>query len=1158
MSSEPIDIEVRDKVSTTVRDKLLNIAAAALEGANSVDKLNAMLDKIDSSSVAKLTKAQSDLEKQTAKNNISYLAQETALNKAIAAETAAETAAQKLTTASLQSEAAQLKAAAAATKTAQASAQAATAVNAFGETEADVAARLNGVAQAGAALAKQQQSISITAAQATNAEAGLARATTANGAAAAGAATRYSSYMSALNTLGKTGGANAAAAGLKDTAAAADKAALANAGVTRELIVLGHEAISGNFSRIPGSMLVLAERVNGVGAALSALVGFLGPVGTVLAILTAAGAALAAVLGLADNANKKLQNGLSITGFISGLTAASLKDLAKNVADVNDISISSAKDIVSQLALSGQFTKEQVSQLATATVGLERSTSESSDKIIKSFDELAKSPLAYAENLARTTDIIKPALLAQLDQLDKQGQKTKEVELISRALFDYFNGTARESLTGVSGFWHMLGTEISDAGSKLKEFATLDVFSPTQQQQLDAAVNKFNILQTLQNAARSVGGNGLANLLQGGIDTQQNTIDGIQAEAQALSDKAKATSEARAQDIAANLALKEASTAYDGARGNVEKMNNELTKFRTNLKTIADDPRLANTPQATSLFDNAAAIEASIRRKYAPPKTAATPDENREAILAKQTAALEKQLVAVDQLNGAREAAQKLQEIDDKLATHTKDGRLAPLQALDDEEKNRITILLDQIAVAKRVEAAQESIYANVAAPLRTLNDGEEAITNLVKNYTITAEQAAQAQRALNFAYSAATDPLFQFNRTLKDQNDLLDANLGVKERAARQAVQQINATLAPQGKSLSSDQAATVERENLALQKRNQYQSEYDRLVAANQGQAENLVTQLNALNSAYAKGAISQNQYAQGFVQIGLQMNQLLLDKGAGFANFENVALGAIGKIVAGYKNAMAGLSETFGNFFTQLEDGFANSIGKAIVYGGSLKDSLLDVARQGVSALISSLVKLGIQYVVNAGLGTTIAATALAATTAASVAAATTTAIAWAPAAAAVSLASFGANSIPASEGIVATYALTDVLSSLGAFEQGGYTGNVGTSQIAGVVHGQEFVVNAQATRNNLGALQAMNSGASGSSPAAKVVIEDHTSGGVNFQSVQGMTTGEVRLIARDEAKAEVQRSAGRVVSGELNNPNSDMSKSVARNTSAQRQR
>lgn len=44
----------------------------------------------------------------------------------------------------------------------------------------------------------------------------------------------------------------------------------------------------------------------------------------------------------------------------------------------------------------------------------------------------------------------------------------------------------------------------------------------------------------------------------------------------------------------------------------------------------------------------------------------------------------------------------------------------------------------------------------------------------------------------------------------------------------------------------------------------------------------------------------------------------------------------------------------------------------------------------------------------------------------------------------------------------------------------FEQGGYTGSYGTKEVAGVVHGQEFVVNAPNTKKNRATLEAMNRG------------------------------------------------------------------------------
>lgn len=60
----------------------------------------------------------------------------------------------------------------------------------------------------------------------------------------------------------------------------------ASAGVTRELIVMGHEAATGNFSRIPGTMMVLAERS---GYALSAIAA-MNPVVLGITAVVAAGA----------------------------------------------------------------------------------------------------------------------------------------------------------------------------------------------------------------------------------------------------------------------------------------------------------------------------------------------------------------------------------------------------------------------------------------------------------------------------------------------------------------------------------------------------------------------------------------------------------------------------------------------------------------------------------------------------------------------------------------------------------------------------------------------------------------------------------------------------------------------------------------------------
>ena len=89
-----------------------------------------------------------------------------------------------------------------------------------------------------------------------------------------------------------------------------------------------------------------------------------------------------------------------------------------------------------------------------------------------------------------------------------------------------------------------------------------------------------------------------------------------------------------------------------------------------------------------------------------------------------------------------------------------------------------------------------------------------------------------------------------------------------------------------------------------------------------------------------------------------------------------------------------------------------------------------------------------------------GSSLAATAT--TTTAQVAAAATTASAWLPAALVASIGSFGAAAVVGGAALLAAYAL------MKGFKDGGYTGSGGVNEVVGVVHGQEFVVDAENTK------------------------------------------------------------------------------------------
>ncbi|WP_432755367.1 tape measure protein [Pseudomonas sp. WMBT8] len=105
---------------------------------------------------------------------------------------------------------------------------------------------------------------------------------------------------------------------------------------------------------------------------------------------------------------------------------------------------------------------------------------------------------------------------------------------------------------------------------------------------------------------------------------------------------------------------------------------------------------------------------------------------------------------------------------------------------------------------------------------------------------------------------------------------------------------------------------------------------------------------------------------------------------------------------------------------------------------------------------------------------GVATASSVAATATTTAVQTAAAGTTLAAWLPAALVASIGSFGAAAVVGGGALLAAFAL------IKGFESGGYTGGGGRKAPAGIVHGQEFVVNAEGTRRNRSLLEAINSG------------------------------------------------------------------------------
>lgn len=135
--------------------------------------------------------------------------------------------------------------------------------------------------------------------------------------------------------------------------------------------------------------------------------------------------------------------------------------------------------------------------------------------------------------------------------------------------------------------------------------------------------------------------------------------------------------------------------------------------------------------------------------------------------------------------------------------------------------------------------------------------------------------------------------------------------------------------------------------------------------------------------------------------------------------------------------------------------------------------------------------------------------------------------------------------------------AAFANVRSIASTKGFWTGGYTGDGASTSIAGVTHGQEFVVNRSATAKNREVLEAMNRGQSiNAGGGVHVSIENY--GSSKTFEIQPISANEVRIIARDEARSVVAAEAPAVIAADLDNPNSRTSKSMSRNVRAMRNR
>jgi phage-related minor tail protein len=202
---------------------------------------------------------------------------------------------------------------------------------------------------------------------------------------------------------------------------------LASAGASRELLVMSHEAVTGNFSRLGGSMMVLANQTGLAGAAFSA---------AGLAAIGATAAVLGLVVAVAKGHEEMvaMNNAIAVTNNFAGQTRTGMESLARSMTATKEVTIGTANEIVTQLVASGRIGQQAIAQVAHLASDFAKATGKDIDQIAPELIKLFADPAKGAEELNRSMHFLTVTDLEHIRTLERLGQTQEAQRVLAEKL----------------------------------------------------------------------------------------------------------------------------------------------------------------------------------------------------------------------------------------------------------------------------------------------------------------------------------------------------------------------------------------------------------------------------------------------------------------------------------------------------------------------------------------------------------------------------------------------------------------------------------------------------------------------------------------------------------------------------------------------------
>lgn len=482
--------------------------------------------------------------------------------------------------------------------------------------------------------------------------------------------------------------AQAAAAAETTAATEAQTAATAELGVVsgavaREMGVLAGEAARGNWSRLEGSTVTLANRMNLLELAFT-------PVGAGLIGLAAGAGVLVEQFIQAEERTSKFEAAVLSTGYAAGMSAGDLEDAASQVAAYSG-NASQADDVVLKLASTGQLAGQALVDGGIAASNIMRLTGESAEEASRQVATLGDDPARAVVELNDKFHFLTAEVYDHIVALQQAGDTYGAIELAAKAFAEHTSEQV-DRLNEKMGFFERQFQALKDGAAELDQRLRRAIDPTLAEKSTQSTHEWFLAQQDLNNAIK-------AGASADDIARLREREEAYRATALALRDQVRAEQET-AQQQGADAKRNAETIAAEAAQNKL----NESLKYTSQLEAkIAEEKARVelihkNNPGSDSVkgitFDASGAVAGG---------------EQWQAIVKKLTAEYS------NTASEARDARRAMQE----LVEQGKKDTEAALQSLEQKRaatkeysKERLAADQDLVTFAKQIYGEDSSQYS--------------------------------------------------------------------------------------------------------------------------------------------------------------------------------------------------------------------------------------------------------------------------------------------------------------------------------------------------------------------------------------------------------------------------------------------------------------